>query len=79
MEIETRRKTYWPDDAQDKNVPSTRLGTRVWEESDGATSACANSTTMGSPSDQRNFDPEPQKQRHDTRKNLKKLQNCKMV
>ena len=68
MEMKPRRKEpYWPDVAQDEKVPKSLLGTRVCEESNGASSTSADrnnlpaNSTMDSPPDQENLILDPRK------------------
>ncbi|XP_034021122.1 uncharacterized protein LOC117505662 [Thalassophryne amazonica] len=69
MEKSKNGKLYCPDVSQDKKVPKSRLGTRVCEESNGATSLSAagndlpcESTQLDNPSDQHSSDPGLQQQ-----------------
>lgn len=73
--MKSTKKPYWPDVAQDKKVPKTRLGTRACEESDGA--SCSSTvgcnpppdSILDSPPDQGNSDPGPQKKLGGTKRN----------
>ena len=83
LEIKSRRnEPYWPDVTQDRKVPKSRLGTRACEESNGASSTSAywnnlpTNSTMGSPPDQENSDPGPQKKLCGTKRSVR---NYKIV